>query len=191
MNPLIAGALVGAFLLPVPPLVPSLARLGPSGPPAPAPAPVPEPGRVSVAHGWPGPEGPPATWPLRPAPEIVAGFDPPASAWSAGHRGVDLLGAPGAEVRSALAGRVTFAGTVAGRGVVVVDHGTYRTTYEPVQANVRRGAQVRAGGVIGRLQAGRSHCPPRSCLHWGLIVDGVYQDPLSLIRTRAVRLLPW
>ncbi|MFL6106212.1 MAG: murein hydrolase activator EnvC family protein [Marmoricola sp.] len=185
MNPLIAGALVGALLLPVPPPVGPLAFLG--SPTAPAPA----SSRVSVARGWLEPTRPPATWPLRPRPEVVAGFDPPASVWSAGHRGVDLLGAPGAAVRSALAGRVSFAGTIAGRGVVVVDHGTYRTTYEPVQAVVRRGAQVTAGELVGRLQAGRSHCLPRTCLHWGLIVDGVYRDPLSLIRTTAVRLLPW
>jgi hypothetical protein len=32
-------------------------------------------------------------WPLRPQPEVVAGFDPPDDPWGAGHRGVDLLGA--------------------------------------------------------------------------------------------------
>ena len=69
-----------------------------------------------------------AVWPLDPQPEVVHGFDPPSTPWGSGHRGVDLLGNPGQQVRAALAGQVTFAGTLAGRGVVVVSHGTTRTT---------------------------------------------------------------
>ena len=78
-------------------------------------------------------------WPLDPRPAVARGFEPPASRWGAGHRGVDLAGRPGQPVRAALPGRVTFAGTLAGRGVVVVDHGSTRTTYEPVAAGGRRG----------------------------------------------------
>ena len=63
------------------------------------------------------------TWPLLPRPRVVEGFDPPAVRWGPGHRGVDLAGSPGAPVRAALPGRVSFAGSVAGRDVVVVDHG--------------------------------------------------------------------
>ena len=79
---------------------------------------------------------PVGVWPLRPTPEVVAGFDPPDSPYGAGHRGVDLAGSVGQVVHTALAGRVTFAGSIAGRGVVVVDHGPTRTTYEPVTATV-------------------------------------------------------
>ena len=103
---------------------------------------------------------------------------------------MDLLGAPGARVRAALDGTVTFAGTVAGRGVVVVSHGTTRTSYEPVRASVRRGDRVRAGAPIGTLQTGLSHCAPRFCLHWGLIDPPAYRDPLTLIRSVRIRLLP-
>src|SRR5690348_3079436 len=81
----------------------------------------------------------PAVWPLDPQPEVVTGFDPPSSPWGSGHRGVDLLGRPGQSVRAAVAGTITFAGTLAGRGVVVVDHGGTRTTYEPVAALVSVG----------------------------------------------------
>ena len=179
MNLLIPGALVGALLFPIPPFV-TLAH-----PARPATA----ADRVSVAHGWPEPR-PTAVWPLDPRPEVVAGFELPATNWSAGHRGVDLLGAPGVRVRAALGGRVSFAGTIAGRGVVVLDHGGYRTTYEPVRAVVRRGEQVKTGELIGTLQRGRTHCAPRFCLHWGLIENGAYRDPLTLMRTTAVRLLP-
>ncbi len=131
------------------------------------------------------------SWPLRPKPRVRAGFDPPASRWGAGHRGVDLAGAPAAAVRTALAGTVTFAGRIAGRGVVVVSHGRARTTYEPVAAVVTIGDQVSAGAVIGRLELFGSHCFPGWCLHWGLIEGrDHYLDPLTLVGATPVRLLP-
>jgi murein DD-endopeptidase MepM/ murein hydrolase activator NlpD len=130
------------------------------------------------------------TWPLSPRPAVVRGFDPPGSPWGAGHRGVDLLGHRGQAVRAARGGRITFAGRLAGRGVVVVDHGVLRTTYEPVAASVRVGDAVAEGQRIGRLQAGRSHCAPRVCLHWGLLRSRVYLNPLLLVGGGPVRLLP-
>ena len=129
-------------------------------------------------------------WPLQPEPEVVAGFDPPDQPWGAGHRGVDLLGAPGQEVHAALAGRVSFAGLLAGRGVVVVDHGETRTTYEPVAATVAVGDSLPTGGVIGTLSPTGSHCPPRACLHWGWLRGTTYLDPLGLLGAGPVRLLP-
>ncbi|MGY2875433.1 murein DD-endopeptidase MepM/ murein hydrolase activator NlpD [Marmoricola sp. URHA0025 HA25] len=132
----------------------------------------------------------PAVWPLDPAPAVVRRFDPPDTAWGAGHRGVDLLGRPGQEVRTALAGTVTFAGTLAGRGVVVVSHGATRTTYEPVDATVAVGDTLPTGGPIGILQTGLSHCFPQTCLHWGLLRGETYLDPLSLLGHAPVRLLP-
>jgi murein DD-endopeptidase MepM/ murein hydrolase activator NlpD len=134
--------------------------------------------------------GAPGVWPLDPAPTVVRGFDPPDVPWGAGHRGVDLLGRPGQQVRTALAGTVSFAGTLAGRGVVVVSHGTTRTTYEPVAPSVRVGDVLPTGGAIGTLQTGLSHCFPRTCLHWGLLRDATYLDPLSLLGFGPVRLLP-
>jgi hypothetical protein len=131
-----------------------------------------------------------AVWPLQPRPQVVHGFAPPSAPWAAGHRGVDLLGHPGQAVHSAEDGTIRFAGLLAGRGVVVVGHGPTRTTYEPVTATVRVGDQVRAGAVVGRLEAAPSHCFPRSCLHWGLIEGDTYWDPLSLLGARPVRLLP-
>lgn len=129
-------------------------------------------------------------WPLVPRPEVVATFDPPSDPWGAGHRGVDLLGTPGQRVRTALPGRVTWAGMLAGRGVVVVDHGSTRTTYEPVDATVAVGTTVDAGDRIGVLSAAGSHCAPRACLHWGWIDGETYLDPLRLVGAGPVRLLP-
>lgn len=118
-------------------------------------------------------------------------FAPPPTAWAAGHRGVDLLGRPGQQVRAARAGTVAFAGRIAGRGVVVVSHGDTRTTYEPVEAEVTRGEPVSQGAVLGRLELLGSHCLPRACLHWGLIRGETYLDPLTLVGRGPVRLVPW
>jgi murein DD-endopeptidase MepM/ murein hydrolase activator NlpD len=129
-------------------------------------------------------------WPLSPRPQVVEGFDPPTQAWGAGHRGVDLLGHVGEPVHASLAGTVTFAARLAGRGVVVVDHGWTRTTYEPVSASVHVGDPVARGGIIGTLQRASSHCFPRACLHWGLLRGRTYLDPLTLVGAGPVRLLP-
>lgn len=141
----------------------------------------------SVAGSDPG-----GVWPLSPKPPVVQGFDPPTSPYGAGHRGLDLLGHVTQPVYAALAGRVVFAGQLAGRGVVVVDHGPTRTTYEPVAATVHVGDLVAAGGQIGLLTAALSHCFPSACLHLGWIrnADGVYLDPMGLFGVSPVRLLP-
>lgn len=133
---------------------------------------------------------PHGTWPLRPVPEVVTRFDPPTSPYGRGHRGVDLLGHAGEPVRAALAGTVLFAGPLAGRGVVVVGHGTTRTTYEPVAPSVTVGEAVPEGAVLGRLQSTASHCLPRTCLHWGWLRGATYLDPLLLVGAGPVRLLP-
>jgi murein DD-endopeptidase MepM/ murein hydrolase activator NlpD len=118
---------------------------------------------------------------------VVRAFDVGPFRWSPGHRGVDLApaaGAQGVPVLSAGPGVVRFAGVVAGRGVVSVDHGSgVRTTYEPVTAGVRAGALVTAGQPLGALADG-GHCAPAACLHWGAIVDDRYVDPLTLLRPR-------
>jgi murein DD-endopeptidase MepM/ murein hydrolase activator NlpD len=133
---------------------------------------------------------PVGVWPLQPRPQVVQGFDPPDSPYGAGHRGVDLLGTVGQPVLAALPGTITYAGALAGRGVVVVDHGTTRTTYEPVTATVAVGTLVPAGARIGTLELAGSHCFPRACLHWGWIEGETYLDPLRLVGAGPVRLLP-
>ncbi|WP_232524839.1 M23 family metallopeptidase [Nocardioides mangrovicus] len=142
---------------------------------------APGPGPVPVGQG---------AWPLDPRPAVVRGFDPPDSPYGRGHRGVDLQGRLGQAVRTSLAGTVTFASGLGGRGVVVVDHGAVRTTYEPVTALVHVGDTVARGQPIGTLQLLASHCAPRACLHWGLLQGSTYLDPLLLVGGEPVRLLP-
>ena len=118
-------------------------------------------------------------------------FEPPPQPWLAGHRGVDLVGGPGAAVRSVLPGTVVFAGSVAGRPVVSVDHRGLRVTYEPVLAAVAAGDAVVAGQPLGSLAPGHAGCPSLACLHLGLRVGrSTYLDPLLLLGGREVRLLP-
>jgi murein DD-endopeptidase MepM/ murein hydrolase activator NlpD len=162
---------------------------------APTRIPVPDPGTPSpppstLTNPWAQPALPTGVWPLRPQPEVANGFDPPESRYGAGHRGVDLAGRPGQPVLAAADGRVTFAGALAGRGVVVVSHGATRTTYEPVRSEVDVGDAVTAGQVIGTLQATAGHCWPATCLHWGLLEGETYLDPLTLVGAGPVRLLP-
>lgn len=130
-------------------------------------------------------------WPLGGTPTVVRRFDPPPQRWLAGHRGVDLAGEPGAPVLAAGGGTVAFAGTVAGRGVVSIDHANgLRTTYEPVLVSITAGAAVGQGTRIGALAPGHPGCPVAACLHWGLRRGEVYLDPLLLLGFGRVRLLP-
>ncbi|MET8907316.1 M23 family metallopeptidase [Micromonospora sp. NPDC004551] len=130
-------------------------------------------------------------WPLPGTPRVVRRFDPPPQPWLPGHRGVDLAATPGVEVRSAGAGVVLFAGTVAGRPVVTVGHTDgLRTTYEPVRPGPAAGARVAAGTPIGRLLAGHPGCLAAACLHWGLRRGDDYLDPLALLGLGPIRLLP-
>ncbi|MFJ1812197.1 MULTISPECIES: M23 family metallopeptidase [unclassified Streptomyces] len=165
----------------VPPRAPSLPAL--PAPPVPAP-PVPAIGRA---------------WPVGARPEVVRGWEPPAGPYARGHRGADLAAPPGTAVRAVAAGRVSFAGRVAGRGVVSVELSAtgrppLRTTFEPVRASVRKGDEVAPGQVVGTVEPTGSHCA-RTCVHWGLLRGEAYLDPLSLLppwlwRSGPSRLLP-
>lgn len=111
---------------------------------------------------------------------VLAGFDPPDQRWQSGHRGVDLAAATGDSVYAPADAVVVFAGRVVDRGVVSLEHGGVRTTYEPVDAVVAVGDAVPAGAQIGLVGTG-AHCSAR-CLHWGAIVEPDYIDPLTLLR---------
>jgi murein DD-endopeptidase MepM/ murein hydrolase activator NlpD len=124
-------------------------------------------------------------------PIVTRGWDPPPSPWAAGHRGVDVDASEGRPVRTAGDGRVSFAGQVAGRGVVSIElsgtgHPPIRITYEPVRASVRKGERVRAGEIVAHMRGGPSHCHA-SCLHWGAKRGARYLDPLSLLSGSLLR----
>ncbi|MFJ8007971.1 M23 family metallopeptidase [Streptomyces fagopyri] len=195
---LLSGITVAALAIPPGPAV----ATGPAGPAiraASAPVPVtPATPTSSARTNGPAPPVPgeppgagarvPAVarlWPVGTRPSVLRAWQPPATPYGRGHRGVDLAAAHGDQVRSVAPGRVSFAGRVAGRGTVAVElAGTgdppLRTTFTPVRATVKKGDQVAAGEVLGTLEPDGSHCPT-SCLHWGLLRDRTYLDPLSLL----------
>ncbi|MER5578628.1 M23 family metallopeptidase [Streptomyces massasporeus] len=155
-----------ALLAPPPPLFAAGAPLADADPPATVPA---------IGRAWP----------VGSRPRVLRGWEPPATVYGPGHRGVDLAAPAGTPVRAVARGRVAFAGRVAGRGVVSVDlTGTgdppLRTTYEPVTAAVERGEEVEPGEVIGTVDASGSHCAA-TCVHWGLRRGEGYVNPLSLL----------
>ncbi|PVZ14491.1 M23 family metallopeptidase [Actinomycetospora cinnamomea] len=197
---LLAGALLAVAL----PAVALPAAALPAGAlPAARSAPAPDPPLVvsADAFAWPlaGVDGTGAPERAGETGTATRLFDPPPHYYGRGHRGVDLAGHPGLTVLAAGAGTVVFAGRVAGRGVVSVEHGAgLRTTYEPVTVTVALGAAVRRGDPLGALEPGHRGCPVAACLHWGLrrpsptpAADALqYLDPLLLLGLGRVRLLP-
>jgi murein DD-endopeptidase MepM/ murein hydrolase activator NlpD len=125
-----------------------------------------------------------ARWPVD--GPVLRVFDPPATPYGAGHRGVDLAAEPGTPVRAALPGVVTFSGEVARRGWVTVAHGGgLDTTYGWIDPrSVTRGERVREGQVLGRLAGDAAH------LDWGARIDGEYVDPLGLLGPWRATLVP-
>ncbi|MDG3010994.1 M23 family metallopeptidase [Rhodococcus sp. D2-41] len=180
---IMASALVAAWAL----MPPAAAPTALPAPAAPAATATSTNAKVSVDSTRAGAY----VWPLTPRPEITRRFDRPMFRYGRGHRGVDLAAPPGGIVRAAGTGTVTFAGSVAGRGVVSIDHpGGLRTTYEPVEPSVHAGDTVRRASPIGTLATGHPGCPRPACLHWGLRRGGDYLDPLSLLGAVHVRLKP-
>ncbi|WP_431923937.1 M23 family metallopeptidase [Nonomuraea jabiensis] len=130
-------------------------------------------------------------WPLDGHPRVLRRFTPPPEPWLAGHRGIDLAAPPSTPVLAAGPGTVRFAGPVAGKGVITVEHeGGLRTTYLPVTASVRRGQPVAPGSRLGVVETSHSHCR-ESCLHWGLRRGTHYLNPLLLLGQATIRLLPF
>ncbi|WP_432487770.1 murein hydrolase activator EnvC family protein [Kineococcus sp. SYSU DK018] len=155
----------------------ALAVLAPSAGPAPS---GPTPATAASAPGPVRGGAGPWTWPLEPRPVVLRGYDD-VGRYAPGHRGLDLAASPGQQVLAPAAGAVVFAGPVAGRGVVVLEHaGGLRTSYEPVTASAPVGTRLERGDVLGAL-AEVVHCGQGPCLHLGLRRDQDYLDPLPLL----------
>lgn len=137
------------------------------------------------------PPTPAALWSAPLAGAVARPFEAPPHRFGPGHRGVDLVGSVGVPVLAAGDGVVAFAGVVAGRPVVSIDHANgLRTTYEPVDPSVGAGQVVARGSAIGSLVAGHDGCPVQACLHWGVRRGETYLDPLQLLEPPRIRLLP-
>ena len=117
------------------------------------------------------------TWPI--LGPVMRAYDPPASTYGAGHRGIDIVATVGTAVVAPAAGSVTFAGPVGGHLFVTVTHaGGLASTYSWVSALlVHKGDLVVAGQPIARSGSGH---PGEAIahLHLGVKLDGAYVDPM-------------
>ncbi len=130
-------------------------------------------------------------WPLPGTPEVVRAFDPPEHPWLPGHRGIDLAGLSYAPVLAVADGVVTHSGSIAGVGTVSITHPSgIRSTYQPLIERVPEGTRLTAGEQIGQLGVLGSHCLLRSCLHLGAVRGSDYLDPLLLLQSWQLTLLP-
>lgn len=140
-------------------------------------------GMPPASVGAPDPS-PPLRWPVLGG--LVAGWDAPPDPYAAGHRGVDLAAPAGTPVRAMGPGVVGFAGVVAGRAWISVDHaGDLRTTVGPMATiAVTAGRAVDTGSVLG-TSAGTAHAtlarPRTGRLHVSARVAGRYVDPAGLV----------
>jgi murein DD-endopeptidase MepM/ murein hydrolase activator NlpD len=135
-------------------------------------------------------------WPVDAPHRVIREFMAPESEYGSGHRGIDIAVAPGTSVRAPAAGRVLFSGSVAGRGVLTIEHpNDVVSTIEPIEASVRVGDVVVAGDVVGVV------APPDvvwdashvcSCVHLGARYRGSYVSPRTLLgQARTAVLKPW
>lgn len=116
-------------------------------------------------------------WMIPPVDDaLVRHFEAAEHDYGPGHRGIDFAAQRGARVRAAAAGKIAFAGRVAGHGAVTIDHGhDVRTTYSRLaEVYVSVGDEVEQGTWLGT--AGDAHHGVPG-LHFGVIVAGEYADP--------------
>jgi murein DD-endopeptidase MepM/ murein hydrolase activator NlpD len=131
---------------------------------------------------------PNGTWAWPVTGPVIRGFDPPTSPFGAGHRGIDIAVPVGTPILAPEAGTVTFAGRVGGELFVTLDHGGgLSSTYSWLSsAAVRKGDVVARGEPIGTTGVGHpgSEVPH---LHFGVRLDGAYQDPLAYLAPLGVQ----
>lgn len=119
-------------------------------------------------------------WPVR--GRVLRGFEPAATPYGPGHRGIDIEADAGTPVRAAERGIVTFAGRIAGERFLSILHvDGVRTTYSWLsRIDVLEGDTVQRGSVVGLT--GQGHPGSGTAhLHLGAKLDDVYLDPLTLL----------
>ena len=128
---------------------------------------------------------------------VVRGFDARAGPYGPGHRGIDISAPVGATVRAPAAGRVEFAGPVAGTiWVSLLVAPGVRVTLGPLLDPVTAG-RVSSRAPVGRVGPGHRAAPAEGAgptegagpglaatLHLSVRVDGVYVDPLAYLIDR-------
>ncbi|MGW9114043.1 murein hydrolase activator EnvC family protein [Microbacterium sp. NPDC055683] len=142
-----------------------------AGSPGAARARAAEPVAIETAEQW--------SWPVSQDVRIVAPFEAPPHRYGPGHRGVDLAADAG-PILAPASGVVAFAGSVAGRPLLTIDHGDgLVTTLEPVEPLISAGDAVARGDQVGTLATG-GHTPA-GAVHFGVRLHGEYINPLLLL----------
>jgi murein DD-endopeptidase MepM/ murein hydrolase activator NlpD len=179
-RPVSGGRLLAlALLLTVGALLPGAAPAAPAARSIPPPTTGPDPPRV------------PALWlPVHGA--VVRGFDDRAGPYGPGHRGIDIAAPEGTIAQAPAAGKVVFAGPVAGTTWVslLVAPGV-RVTLGPL-LDATTAKRVRLGEPLGRVGPGHraggagpaDGLVGAATLHLSARVDGVYVDPLAYLVDR-------
>jgi murein DD-endopeptidase MepM/ murein hydrolase activator NlpD len=120
------------------------------------------------------------SWPVPTPHVVVRQYLAPATRYGPGHRGIDLRAPVGTPVTAPDDGTVLFAGRVVDRGVLSIDHGDVRSSFEPVRSLVRPGEHVSRGEVVAVVSApGPTH--PAGVLHLGARVRDGYVSPLLFL----------
>jgi len=122
-----------------------------------------------ASRGW--------IWPVD-AVRVLRPFVAPVQAYGPGHRGVDLGDAR--ILRAPAAGTIAFAGDVAGRPVVTIEHEEgLVTTFDPAIAARPVGSTVGRGEVVAMV-APPGHTGAET-VHFGVRDHGEYVNPLRLL----------
>lgn len=121
-----------------------------------------------------------------------ARFHPIFKNWRA-HTGVDFAAPKGTRVLSAAEGAVIFAGWKNGYGnTVEIKHGGAITTLyghlSAIASNVRSGARVRQGEVVGYVGATGWATGPH--LHYEFKISGMHQNPMRVALPKATPVSP-
>src|SRR5215211_4745182 len=119
---------------------------------------------VPAAHAWSWPSGGPV---LRP---FVLGEDPYAGGQ---HRGIDVAGELGSDVRAAASGEVSFAGTVPGGGKTLTlqtPDGYAVTLLQLGELLVAKGDAVEEGAVIAHVGPSADPVTTEPHVHFGVRV---------------------
>jgi murein DD-endopeptidase MepM/ murein hydrolase activator NlpD len=114
--------------------------------------------------------------------EFVRAYDAPDDPFAPGHRGVDIVAPQGYPVHASAAGRVSFAGSVAGNRSVTVDHPDgLRTTYSFLATvAVTANDEVEQGDVVGTVGTGHPDQGLPAHVHLSARRGELYFDPLEL-----------
>lgn len=122
-------------------------------------------------------------WPMPSSTYLTSYFgyrDAPTAGASSYHRGVDIACDSGSDVISAWGGVVVYTGYYGSGGItVIVDHGNgLSTVYHHLSAYcVKEGEKVEKSQVIA--YSGNTGVSTGPHLHFGVMINGEYVDPLS------------